>query len=281
MAETTRSRPDFSKGFSLQALPDGGKVVGRVGEDEVLLVRHGDELSAIGPHCTHYHGPLADGLVVGDTIRCPWHHACFNLKTGEAMRAPALDPIPCWRVDRIGDMAYITERQNDAIGPAPLPSRTVPTSVVIVGGGAAGLAAADMLRRERYDGPITMFSADDYPPVDRPNLSKDFLAGTAQEDWLPLRSSDFYVGHRIELVLNTRVATLDAKQKYVQLENGQRHSFGALLLATGADPVHLDISGAPGSQLFYLRTFADSRAIIAKAASAKSVVVVGASFIGL
>src|SRR6266487_3543727 len=281
MADTTPPLPDFSSGFSIRDLPDGGKVLGRVDQEEVLLVRTGDAVFAVGPHCTHYHGPLVDGLVVGDTIRCPWHHACFSLATGEAVRAPALDPIPCWRVERIGDLAYVRKRTAEAPGPARPSSSSVPTSIVIVGGGAAGLAAADVLRRERYDGPITMLTADDSPPVDRPNLSKDFLAGTAQEDWIPLRSPDFYSERRIELVLNARVTSLDANQESIHLENGQRHSFGALLIATGAEPIHLDIPGATSAQTCYLRTFSDSRAIVAKAASAKSVVVVGASFIGL
>ena len=281
MADTTPPLPDFSSGFSIRDLSDGAKVLGRVDQEEVLLVRTGDAVFAVGPHCTHYHGPLVDGLVVGDTIRCPWHHACFSLATGEAVRAPALDPITCWRVERIGDLAYVRERTTEAPGPARPSSSSVPTSIVIVGGGAAGLAAADVLRRERYDGPITMLTADDSPPVDRPNLSKDFLAGTAQEDWIPLRSPDFYSERRIELVMNARVASLNTNQKYVLLEDGQRHSFGALLIATGAEPIHLDIPGATSAQTCYLRTFSDSRAIVAKAASAKTVVVVGASFIGL
>jgi apoptosis-inducing factor 3 len=281
MADTTPPPQDLSNGLPITDLPDGGKTLGRVGEEEVVLVRAGDELFAVGAHCTHYHGPLADGLVVGDTIRCPWHHACFSLRTGEALRAPALDPISRWRVERIGDRAFVRERLSDATAPAPAASRSEPASIVIVGGGAAGLAAADVLRREGYDGPITMLSADDSAPVDRPNLSKDFLAGTAQEDWIPLRSPDFYAERRIDLVLNARVALLDTKQKYVQLEDGRRHSFGALLIATGADPAHLNIPGADTARTRYLRTFSDSRAIIAKATSAKSVVVVGASFIGL
>ena len=63
-------------------------------------------LFAVGALCTHYHAPLADGLIVGDTVRCPMHHACFSLRTGEALRAPALDPIACWRVERVGDTVY-------------------------------------------------------------------------------------------------------------------------------------------------------------------------------
>ena len=284
MADTKSAPPDFREGFALQSLPDGSQVLGRVDTEDAILVRRGDQLFAVGAHCTHYHGPLAEGLVVGDTVRCPWHHACFSLKTGEALRAPALDPISCWRVERVGEMAYVREKQAmpaaETARRSPT-SRNVPASVVIVGGGGAGLAAADMLRRRGYDGSLTMLSADDSVPPDRPNLSKDFLAGTAKDDWIPLRPPEFYTEQRIELVLNARVASLDAQRKHLRLENGKTYEFDALLLATGAEPVRLDIAGATDSQVHYLRTFTDSKAIVARAASAKSVVVVGASFIGL
>jgi NADPH-dependent 2,4-dienoyl-CoA reductase/sulfur reductase-like enzyme/nitrite reductase/ring-hydroxylating ferredoxin subunit len=278
------SGPDFKNGFSLQGLPDGGKVLGRVDADDVLLVRQGEEVFAVGALCTHYHGALAEGLVVGDTVRCPLHHACFNLRTGEALRAPAFAPIACWRVERVGDTIYVREKNPDA-GPRPhlLSSneRRIPASVIIIGGGGAGLAAADMLRREGYDGPLTMLSADDAPPNDRPNLSKDYLAGTAGDDWIPLQTPDYYTERRIDLVLNARVSSLDVGQKQVRLENGTTYGFDALLIATGAEPVRMTIPGANDSQIHYLRTFADSRAIIAKAATATSVAVVGTSFIGL
>ena len=153
--------------------------------------------------------------------------------------------------------------------------------MVIVGGGAAGVAAADMLRREGYDGPVTLISADEAPPYDRPNLSKDFLAGTAPEDWIPLRSAEYYAERRIDLVLGARVASLDLPRRRVELGNGKTHEFDKLLLATGADPIRLPVEGATEAQIHYLRTFADSRALVAKAAVAKGVVVVGASFIGL
>jgi NADPH-dependent 2,4-dienoyl-CoA reductase/sulfur reductase-like enzyme len=215
---------------------------------------------------------------VGDTVRCPWHHACFSLRTGEALRAPALDPIACWRVERLGGKIFVREKVSP---PAPRHGTEGPSSVVIVGGGAAGLAAADTLRREGYDGSLTIVSADASPPVDRPNLSKDYLAGTAQEDWIPLRPPDYYRDRKIDLLLHSRVSSLDTKRRRIVLENGKALEFGALLLATGADPVRLPIEGATDSQLHYLRTFADSKAIIAKATSARRVVVVGASFIGL
>ena len=176
-------KPDLRAGIPVPDLPDGWTVVGVADGEDVLLTRQGDAFFAVGASCTHYHGPLAEGLVVGDTVRCPWHHACFSLRTGEALRAPALDPVACWRVEQVGETVFVREKQ------APPPPKAAsgseaPRSVVIVGGGAAGLAAADTLRREGYEGPLTLISADDSPPVDRPNLSKDYLAGTAEESWI-------------------------------------------------------------------------------------------------
>src|SRR6185369_13393236 len=190
------------------------------GED-VLLLRRGNELFAFGAQCTHYHGPLAEGLVVGDTVRCPWHHACFSLRTGEALRAPALDPIPCWRVERVGDEVFVREKVTQPVSPPAAKARGLPESVVIVGGGAAGLAAAEMLRREGYGGALTMVSADDSPPCDRPNLSKDFLAGTAPEEWMPLRPPEFYTDNDIKVLLSTRVLSLDVRNQRMQLEGGK------------------------------------------------------------
>jgi len=275
---------DFRAGVPLRQISDGALVAGHVGDDEIVVLRRGDECLAIGAHCTHYHGPLKDGLVVGDTVRCPWHHACFNLRTGEPVRAPALDPVARWKVDRVGDMVFVREKVADGQGaPSGTSAAGGPRSIVIVGGGAAGLAAADMLRREGFDGSLTMLSADEAPPVDRPNLSKDFLAGTAQEDWIPLRSPEFYSDNKIDLELKARVDSIDVKGKRVRLESGQTHAFDVLLLATGSSPVQLKLGGSPTIPVHYLRTFADSRAIVATATAAKTkrALVIGASFIGL
>jgi apoptosis-inducing factor 3 len=270
--------PDLTKGIPLADLGDRGMLVGRVGDDEVLVARAGDEVFAVGAHCTHYHGPLGDGLIVDDTVRCPWHHACFNLRTGARGRAPALDPIDCWKVERQGDRVIVREKSPGAAAPSGAGG---PASVVIIGGGAAGLAAADVLRREGYGGPISIISADSSPPVDRPNLSKDYLAGSAKEGWMPLRAPEYYTEQRIELLLGTRVTAIDVRAKKVTLDKGGERPFGALLIATGADPVHVPVPGAADGQVYYLRSFDDSKAIIQRAANAKRVVVVGASFIGL
>ena len=267
---------DFAAGIPVQELTDGVPFAGRAGEDDVILTRRGDEFFCVSAVCTHYHGALADGLVVGDTVLCPLHHACFSLRSGEALSAPALDPLQCWRVERIGDAVFVREKAAPHKRTA---AAATLKSVVIVGGGAAGLAAAEMLRREGYPGELTMLSADADEPVDRPNLSKDFLAGNAPPDWMPLRPAEFYRGNDIKLLLNARVSALDTQRRIVTAGN-EEYSYDSLLLATGADPVHLEIPGAT-DQVCYLRSFADGRALVGRAAGAQRVIVVGSSFIGL
>ncbi|HEY8063249.1 MAG TPA: FAD-dependent oxidoreductase [Methylosinus sp.] len=277
---TAAEGPDFSLGVAVADMADGAALPGRVGAEPALLIRRGDEFFAIGALCTHYQGPLAEGLVVGDTIRCPWHHACFSLRDGSALRAPALDPIPCWRTERRGDLLFAT----DKIDPARRERASVPPTlgrVVVIGGGAAGLAAAHELREAGYSGSLILVSADAAAPYDRPNLSKDYLAGAAPEDWLPLRPRDYYENRRIELMLATRVRAIDPGARLVCLEHGEPLRYDALLLATGAEPVRLQIPGAERTHVHYLRSLADSRAIIAAAAQASRVAVIGASFIGL
>lgn len=278
--DKTPSGPDLTKGVSLADFKDG-KLLGHVGEEDVLLVQAGSEIFAIEPSCSHYHGPLPEGLVVGDTIRCPWHHACFSLRTGEATRPPALNALAVWDVTRDQDKIVVARKRE-----APKPStahRSAPTpeKFVIVGGGAAGFAAAETLRREGFAGAITMLSSDGAMPVDRPNLSKDYLAGNAPEDWLPLRGEDYFRDAGIDLRLNTNVSAIDSKTRSVTLGNGDKLPFDRLLLATGAEPMKLQIPGADQPHVHTLRSVADSRAIIEAAGSARRALVIGASFIGL
>src|SRR6266705_3442535 len=274
--------PDLTQGVPLGDVPDAGMVGGHMGDDAVLLARRGNELFAIGSTCSHYGGPLAEGLIVGDTVRCPWHHACFSLRTGEAVAAPAFNPMPCWRVEKRNGTVFVREKIEPAdertAGKARGPSGK-PERVVIVGGGAAGFAAAEMLRREGFAGSVTLLSADEAAPYDRPNCSKDYLAGNAPEDWIPLRPPEFYKDQSIDLELRSDVTGIDANGRQVTLASGRSVPFDKLLLATGAEPVRLVIAGAVQPHVRVLRSLADSQAIIARAKAARHTVVIGASFI--
>jgi apoptosis-inducing factor 3 len=276
---TPPAGPDLTQGVTLPE-SSGAMLAGHVGEDEVLLVRSGTEVFAIDAHCTHYHGPLAEGLAVGETVRCPWHHACFDLRTGEAIRAPALAPLSVWKVEQQGGRIFVREKRAQP-KPRVKAAADAPARIVIVGGGAAGFAAAEMLRRQEFRGSITMLSNDDAPPVDRPNLSKDYLAGSAPEDWLPLRPDDFYSAAAIDLRLKSEVASIDTSARNVILADGKGIAYDRLLLATGAEPVRLPIPGADQPHVHVLRSLADCRAIIGLTERARHAVVIGASFIGL
>jgi NADPH-dependent 2,4-dienoyl-CoA reductase/sulfur reductase-like enzyme/nitrite reductase/ring-hydroxylating ferredoxin subunit len=271
--------PDLSQGIALSEF-SGATLLGHVGDEEVLLVRSGAEIFAIDAHCSHYHGPLAEGLVDGASIRCPWHHACFDLRSGEATRAPALNPLAIWNVEHEGDRIFVRQKRAQS-KPRAKAAADAPGKIVIVGGGAAGFAAAEMLRRRDYRGSIVMLSNEAAAPVDRPNLSKDYLAGSAPEDWLPLRPDDFYSGAAIDLRLNTEVASIDTKARAVVLAGGETIPYDRLLLATGAEPVRLPIPGADQPHVHVLRSLADCRAIIASSDGARRAIVIGASFIGL
>jgi apoptosis-inducing factor 3 len=281
MAQDQPSGPDLAQGIPATDLPDGGKLAGHVGAEEVLLVRRGGDVFAIGAHCTHYHGPLADGLVVEKTVRCPWHHASFDLRTGEALHAPALSPVACWAVEQRDGKILVRGKREQGKSRRDGPAAGAPEKIVIVGGGAAGFAAAEMLRRRDYGGSIVMLSADDALPYDRPNLSKDYLAGNAPEEWVPLRPPDFYAEQRIDVRLRQQAVGIDTGARQVLLADGGSVPYDRLLLATGAEPVRLSIPGADRPHVHTLRSLADSRAIIAAAKSARRAVVIGASFIGL
>ena len=280
MAETSTELegPDFEKGYETENVRDGEMHLGHAFGEPVLVARRGADLFAIGATCTHYGGPLAKGLMVDCTVHCPWHHARFDLRTGEAIAAPALNDVTCYKVEKRGEQFFVTGKVDKKAKRKP---KLSPATVVIIGAGAAGGAAAEMLRRQGYDGSITLIGADEFLPYDRPNLSKDYLAGNAPEEWIPLRPPEFYRQQKIDAFTNTTVTGIDSETKRVTLSDGRSLGYDALLLATGAQPVQLTIPGANLPHVCYLRTLADSRRIIGTAKTAKRAVVIGSSFIGL
>ena len=272
--------PDLKLGVPLASVPATGVLAGHVDGAPVLLARLDDGIHAVSGSCTHYGAPLAEGLVADGEIRCPWHHACFSLRTGAALHAPAFAPLARWNTEIVGDKIFV---RNEDTSPRPAPPRphTNPGRIVIVGGGAAGFAAAERLRDLGYEGTLTMLSADDSAPCDRPNLSKDYLAGTASEDWIPLQGPEFYAERNIDLRLDCDVAEIDTKSRHVRTVSGERIAYDALLIATGAEPRTLPIPGFDLPNVFTLRSLSDARAVIAASAGATSVALVGAGFIGM
>ncbi len=287
--------PDLATGVEASSIRAGQLIAGHAFGEPVLLVHVEPNWFAVAGKCTHYGGPLEQGVLVADTIRCPWHHACFQLTSGAASRAPALNDLPSYDVAVENNIVRVTGKRDHArpkaegyrTRGASAPERVLfdanpaagPKSVVIIGGGAAGNACAEMLRREGYRGPITVIEQDPDAPYDRPNLSKDYLAGNAPEEWLPLHPKEFYAAQRIEIVSGVEATGIDTQSKSVQLSDGTTLEYGRLLIATGATPIRLDVPG--GSRISYLRTLRDCRAIIESLSAAKTAVVIGASFIGL
>jgi NADPH-dependent 2,4-dienoyl-CoA reductase/sulfur reductase-like enzyme/nitrite reductase/ring-hydroxylating ferredoxin subunit len=272
------SGPDLRAGVKFDGLRESEPLLGHFDGEPVILVRRNEHIFATGAVCTHYGGPLAEGLVVGETIRCPWHHARFDLRTGEAEGAPALNPVSCFNVVRHEGMVMVDgKKAADFRVACPLN----PSSIAIVGAGAAGAACADMLRAKGYSGSVTLAGDEEPGPVDRPNLSKDFLAGTAGEDWIPLRTREYYESIRVDLVTDDPAVRISPAEHKVSLRSGRILNYGALLLATGADPGSLSIEGADLPHVYRLRTLADSKSIIARAQGARSCAVIGSGFIGL
>lgn len=276
--------PDLAQGIPLSSLDVGAMLRGHWNGAAVLLVRRATSIVAVGANCTHYGTPLEGGLLDGDTVRCPLHHACFNLDSGRALCAPAFEPLARWSVEVRDERIFVTGEIAPAASPTATATKsasTVPARIVIVGGGAAGDAAAATLRDEGFAGQITMLSADSHAPGDRPNFSKGTVTGTVPMEFNFVRPAAFYTDHDIELRLSTTVASIDTSQRTIRLADGTALGYDALLLATGADPIRLNIPGADLPHVRTLRTLADSLEIAERASHASRAVVIGASFIGL
>lgn len=271
--------PELTQGVAFADVPDGGMLVGQVAGEAVILVRRGADVWAVAATCAHWSGPLPEGTIVDCQIRCPWHHAWFDVRTGEAVGPPSPRDLATWEVVREGDRVRVGKKRLAGVSRH---GATGPGSVVMVGAGGAADFAAATLRREGYKGPITLIGRDDEPlPMDRPNLSKDFLSGVAPEGWLPIRDTKYYRDHDIRLLPGVEVTKLDPAQHRVTLGNGQVIEYGALLLATGAAAIRLDLPGATLPHVFTLRTLPDTRGILAHVKPGARAVVIGASFIGL
>lgn len=236
------------------------------GETRILLARVGDRFHAVTANCPHYGSSLAEGALCGTRIICPLHHAVFNVVNGDLEEPPALDALVSYEVRVEGErvMVRVPEEAGDRRSISMVKRDLVadPRQFVIIGAGAAGYAAAQTLREEDFRGNIVMITREDRAPYDRPNLSKDYLHGHADPQWMPLRPEGFFAEHDIQLLLNREVTRVDARAKTIVFEGGDTRDYDALLVATGGAPVRLNIPGSDLKNVFVLRSFADADSII-------------------
>lgn len=266
-------------------LQDGSMKQVKIGETEILLARVDGKFYATGAHCTHYGAPLAKGALCGKHVICPWHHAWFDVTNGDLLEPPALNALPHFEVQIDGENVNIKLPENPSDHRIPEMAScdaAKDTRVfAILGGGAAGYAAAQTLREDGYCGRIVMISRESRVPYDRPNLSKEYMQGKAEPEWMPLRPEEFFKKHGIELMMKKEVNKIDHKTKTISFENGESLQYDTLLIASGGKPRHLKIPGSDLKNIFVLRSFAQADEIIAAIDNAKKVVVIGASFIGM
>ncbi len=254
------------------------RVVEVEGEEILLILRNG-EVQACGNKCTHYGGPLSEGFWEGDQVTCPWHFARFNIRNGKMVTPPALDDLPRYQLKVEKGEVLIGKKEKSAI---PKSKGKDSRTVLVLGAGAAGNAAAETLRREGFAGQIQMVTAEQDLPYDRPNLSKSFLAGKAKPSWLPLRSEKFYADHKIEVLKGHLITEFNPRDKVAVTDKGKSLHYDLCLLATGGTPRKLTVPGANLKNIFTLRSFQDAKNIIAAVENGTHrVLVAGAGFIGM
>lgn len=266
-------------------LQNGEKRQVTIGEIDVLLIRHQDQVYALGAYCTHKQAPLVQGVIHGDHLVCPWHNAYFNITTGDQQEPPGLDSLPYYPVKIENNQVIVTVPESTSGKRTPEMAQYDPTidkrTFVILGAGAAGVHAAETLRVAGYQGRIVMITREDKLPYDRTELSKNYFIGKATEEKILLRSPEFYEQHNIEVQLNQPIKNLDIPTKTVTFENGETLTYDSLLIATGGQPRQLKVPGADLRNVFVLRSFADCERILKSAQNATQAVVIGSSFIGM
>jgi len=259
-------------------LKEGVPVSIKAHGEKVLLVRVGGAIHACEGKCRHYGAPLEEGLLLGHVITCPWHNARFDVRTGRMVSPPALTSLARYPVKVEDGVVYLGPAEKPK---APRIEGKDDRTFAIVGGGAAGNAAAETLREEGFAGKVLLITAEAELPYDRPTLSKDFLSGEASREWLPLHNTKYYERRQIELLLEQRVAAIDPDKKVLSLADGAEIRFDAALLATGGAPRKPDIPGTHLDGFFLLRSAADAEAIVAALDRTKRAVILGAGFIGM
>jgi NADPH-dependent 2,4-dienoyl-CoA reductase/sulfur reductase-like enzyme/nitrite reductase/ring-hydroxylating ferredoxin subunit len=272
------SEEKWEQACSESELEEGRPRLVRLGKRNVLLALAGGEIHAVSGTCPHYGGPLHEGALLGDLLTCPWHTARFDVTTGTAVSPPAFDDLAQYAVKRENGAVYVKRIKRPA---EEIEVRPDKGTCLVVGGGAAGFAAAVTLRKEGFDGRVIIATAEVELPYDRPSLSKEFLSGDMDPGWVPLKDEQFYVDMKIEIFSGHQVYAVDPARREVLFANSTTLHYDKLLLATGGVPRTPDIPGVHLPSFYLLRSFEDARALRSVLEEGRRAVIIGAGFIGL
>uniref|UniRef100_A0A8C6NHS2 Apoptosis inducing factor mitochondria associated 4 n=1 Tax=Nothobranchius furzeri TaxID=105023 RepID=A0A8C6NHS2_NOTFU len=266
-----------------------------VDDQKVLLVRIQGQYSAVGSRCSHYSAPLIKGALVGDRVRCPFHGACFNVRTGDIEEYPGLDSIPSYKVNHTTFVAnclllfkniyikkvkiviyYLLQFNYFRIRKrfiGIVSEQTIHKLGTCFG--PASLVCAETLRQNCYPGHIVIVTKDSLPPIDKPKLSK---AMNLESSSILLRSGDFYQQYAIEMWMGKEVVSVHPPDKVVKMSDGTSKRYDQLLIATGSRPLSCPGSDLKGVHL--LQSYDDAKEIHSSSVGQRAVVI-GASFIGM
>ncbi len=264
-------------------LADGEMKEVHVGDTDVLLVRADGQFYALHPQCTHYHAPLKKGLLNGYRLVCPWHNACFDVRNGQRLEAPALSGLPTHEVRIENDQVFVrlTTAQETQDNPMSSPDEASEEMYVIIGSGGAGAFAAEGMREGGFTGKILMLTSSSQVPYDRPNCSKEYLQDEAPDEWMPLRTEEFYKNYGIEIRTGQTVMSVDPAKKSIELATGETIAYDKVLLCSGGKPNMLPGVDAELEGVYPLRSLHDSKTLRDLGKQGKRVVIIGSSFIGL
>ena len=274
----------MQKILTLSQLPPGTTHVAEVGDYSVLFANVGGEVYAVENKCSHFGLPLDKGALCEHRLRCPFHHACFDVRDGAQLEAPGMDGLRTFAVRTEGQDILVapepTVRPTENYAPAAPPESGV-YDYAIVGGGVAAAYATEAIRELDPTGSLVLITEEELPPYDRTHVSKALMQGGKDVHELPLRSADFYTRHGVELRSGTRVETVDAHRKIIRA-GGQELRYERALLATGGRPRQLGIPGVSGTKrVFTVRSAHDGERARRAVNEGDRVTIVGGSFIGL
>ncbi|HDS0917355.1 TPA: FAD-dependent oxidoreductase [Pseudomonas putida] len=250
----------------------------QAGNEELIIIRQGDQVHAYQGNCPHAGAPLDEGVVCGGLLVCPWHKAAFAVDDGVVCEPPALADLRRYKAWVKDDEVWVDDQPLPPIEP---PRHSDARCFVVVGAGAAGSAAVATLLAHGFAGRLVWIDQERQPAYDRTALSKFVIAGQMTPDEVPaLLEADALRKGQLERK-HGKVRTLNSHKRQLMLADGQQIGYDGCLLASGGKALRPDIPGVDLPGVLTLRSREDAARLLDAAEPGQPAVIVGDGFIGL